>query len=344
MRRALDNALRGWGQTAPNPMVGAVIVRDDEIIADGWHARFGGPHAEVAALAAAGDRARGATMFVTLEPCTHHGKTPPCVDAIIAAGIARVVIAARDPNPVAGGGLEKLKAAGIDVETGVLESEAREQNAAFFHSFVSDRPWVTLKIAATEDWAIADPTGRRRWITGAESRAEVHRMRANVDGIVVGVGTVIADDPELTVRDAPAPRVPPMRIVFDRSLRIPRTSKLVVTAREVPTTVVTSATDAAAIAELSAAGVRVLQASSLSEGLRGLRSLGIRSVLVEAGPRLTRAFWDDHLIDRLVLFMAPGSLGDEAPKAGIPDGFEMPIVRQTQFGPDLMVVGAFTRL
>src|SRR4051812_527874 len=145
MRRALDNALRGWGHTAPNPMVGAVIADGDRVIADGWHERFGGPHAEIMALKAAAAGARGATMYVTLEPCTHQGKTPPCADAIIAAGIARVIVATADPSPIAGGGAERLRAAGIDVEIGVLESEARELNASFFHSFVSKRPWVTLK-------------------------------------------------------------------------------------------------------------------------------------------------------------------------------------------------------
>ena len=215
MQRALALAARGWGQTAPNPMVGAVIVAKDQIVGEGFHERFGEAHAEVNALRQAGERARGATMYVTLEPCAHHGKTPPCADAIIAAGLSRVVIAASDPSRVARGGAERLRAAGIRVDIGVEQSAAIELNASFFHAQESDRPWTTLKLALSADGAIADPSGVHRWITGAESRREVHRLRANADGIAVGIGTVIADDPELTVRDVPAPRVTPRRIVFD---------------------------------------------------------------------------------------------------------------------------------
>ena len=177
-------------------------------------------------------------MYVTLEPCTHHGKTPPCTDAIIAAGVKRVVIATRDPNPLARGGVEKLRAAGIEVEVGTESAAALELNAAFFNSFASDRPWVTLKLALSADGAIADPTGQRRWITGPESRAEVHRMRAGVDAIAVGIGTVLADDPELTVRDAPSPRRQPTRVIFDSRLRMPLDSAIVESASRVPTVIV----------------------------------------------------------------------------------------------------------
>src|SRR4051812_28976138 len=202
MRRALDLARRGWGQTAPNPMVGAVVVRDGEVVGEGYHARFGEEHAEVAALREAGDRARGATLFVTLEPCAHHGKTPPCADAVIAAGVKRVLMAIADPNPQAAGGAERLRAAGVDVDVGMEASEARELNAAFLHAFTSNRPWLILKLATSLDGAIADGARQHgtagRWLTGEEARRDVHHMRAGVDAVAVGVGTVIADDPMLT--------------------------------------------------------------------------------------------------------------------------------------------------
>src|SRR5688500_3271295 len=206
MRRALVLARQGWGQTAPNPMVGAVVVRGGVVVGEGYHARYGGDHAEVAALRAAGLLARGATVFVTLEPCTHFGKTPPCADALVAAGVSRVVAATRDPSPAARAGADRLRDGGIEVVTGVEERAARELNAPFFHAFGSDRPWVTLKLAVSIDGAITDATRTAGWFTGPESRREVHRLRAGSDAVAVGSGTVIADDPELTVRDFPAPR------------------------------------------------------------------------------------------------------------------------------------------
>jgi diaminohydroxyphosphoribosylaminopyrimidine deaminase/5-amino-6-(5-phosphoribosylamino)uracil reductase len=343
MERALANALRGWGQTAPNPMVGAVIANGDEVIGDGWHAHFGGPHAEIMALNAAGPRARGATMYVTLEPCTHHGKTPPCCDAIIAAGIRRVVIAASDPNPIAGGGAKKLRAAGLETETGVLEAQAREQNAPFFHSFVSDRPWVTLKLAISRDGAVADPTGRRRWITGEQSRREVHRLRANADAIAVGIGTVLADDPELTVRDADRPRVPPVRIIFDREWRTPLASRLIRTAKEVPTWIIGRPGSAEGMRRLEATGARVIESVSAAEALQTLKSAGIKSLFLEGGPRIAGAFVAEGLVDRLILFDAPVDVGPAAPAAFgfAPPGFEqrvraMPVIRRARFGGDTM--------
>src|SRR5437867_8058084 len=227
MRRALDLARKGWGQTAPNPMVGAVVVRDGKVVGEGFHPRYGDRHAEVVALSTAREKARGATMFTTLEPCRHYGKTPPCTDAISAAGIRRVVIAALDPTKKAGGGAELLRQHGVEVSVGLLEAEARELNAAFFHAASSDMPWTTLKLAVSIETAIANERGTTSWLTGPESRAEVHRMRAGNDAIGVGVGTIVADDPQLNVREAPAPRVPPARVVFDRSLRTPLRSKIV---------------------------------------------------------------------------------------------------------------------
>ena len=233
MRRALTLARRGWGRTAPNPMVGAVVAQDGATVGEGWHREYGGPHAEVHALAQAGERARGATAYVTLEPCAHHGKTPPCVDALIAAGVARVVVAVRDPNPVAAGGVARLRAAGIVVDEDVETAAARELNAPFLHAARGgDRPWITLKLALSLDGAIADHTRGPGWLTGPVSRRAVHRMRAGSDAIAVGIGTALADDPSLTVREGPAPRRAPIRVVFDRRLRLPIASRLVRTVAE----------------------------------------------------------------------------------------------------------------
>jgi diaminohydroxyphosphoribosylaminopyrimidine deaminase / 5-amino-6-(5-phosphoribosylamino)uracil reductase len=309
MRRALELARMGWGQTAPNPMVGAVVVRDGVIVGEGYHARFGAAHAEVEALRAAGERAEGATVYVTLEPCAHTGKTPPCANALVAAGVARVVVAARDPNEQAAGGIEFLRASGIAVTIGVVESDARELNAPFFHSFAEKRPWITLKLAVSLDGALADATGRSRWITGDESRRVVHEMRAGSDAIGVGIGTVLADDPSLTVRDAPAPRVAPRRVVFDRAARLPARAVLARTAREVPTIVVAASPPAAHVTALQALGMHVIDATSLRVALDALGDSGVRSLLVEGGARLAGALLGAGMVDRLVIFQASAIFG-----------------------------------
>ncbi|MEO5568037.1 MAG: bifunctional diaminohydroxyphosphoribosylaminopyrimidine deaminase/5-amino-6-(5-phosphoribosylamino)uracil reductase RibD [Gemmatimonadaceae bacterium] len=349
MRRALANALHGWGQTAPNPMVGAVVVSGDEVAADGWHARYGEAHAEVMAIGRSGDRAIGSTLYVTLEPCTHRGKTPPCVDAILHAGIARVVIAARDPNPLAAGGAERLRAAGVEVEVGVVEDEARELNAAFFNSFLSPRPWVTLKFAISADGRVADPAGKRRWITGEASRREVHRMRANADAVAVGLGTVLADDPELTVRDGPLPRRQPTRVVFDSTLATPVGAKVVRTARETPTIVVARTPDPARRSGLEALGVTVIHADDPPSALSQLRAIGIHSILLEGGPRLAGSFLAAGLVDRIAIFTAPLTLGADAPRAfsHAPAGFaetlrRMPVLDRKAFDEDSLVIRAVT--
>jgi diaminohydroxyphosphoribosylaminopyrimidine deaminase / 5-amino-6-(5-phosphoribosylamino)uracil reductase len=344
MQRALALAERGWGQTAPNPMVGAVVVAGGEIVGEGFHERFGEAHAEINALRAAGDRARGATMFVTLEPCAHHGKTPPCADVLVAANVSRVVIAVRDPSRVARGGAEKLRSAGIRVDVGLEEAAALELNAPFFNAQSSDLPWVTLKLALSSDDGVADPTGTHRWITGPESRREVHRLRANADAIAVGVGTVLADDPELTVRDAPAPRVAPRRVVFDSEARTPLTSKLVRSARDVPTTLFTTdRAPAERLAHLRDRGVDIEHAASLRDALVRLRATGVRSLFVEAGPRLAGAFLNESLVDRLTIFRSPLVLGGGAPRAFefAPVGFSASLdgfrpVNEGRFGDDTM--------
>jgi riboflavin biosynthesis protein RibD len=311
MRYVIDVlAPKGWGQTAPNPLVGALVTNeDDEPLGMGYHARFGDPHAEIVALEKAGARAKGATLYVNLEPCSHHGKTPPCTGAIISAGIARVVVAVRDPNPEASGGAETLRAAGIRVDFGVCEDQARELNAAFLNSFASDRPWVTLKLAISLDGSIAPAGGARAILTGGWSQTFVHRMRAVNDAIAVGAVTARADDPELTVRFDPKPRVSPTRIVFDRSARLSSQSKLVKTARQVPTLIVTSETTTLP-ADLANAGVEALPAHDLGDALRKLRTRGINALMVEGGAGLAASFIGGGFVDRMVIFHAPVILGN----------------------------------
>ncbi|MGH7265650.1 MAG: bifunctional diaminohydroxyphosphoribosylaminopyrimidine deaminase/5-amino-6-(5-phosphoribosylamino)uracil reductase RibD, partial [Candidatus Rokuibacteriota bacterium] len=227
MARALALAARGSGLTSPNPAVGAVIVRDGTVVGEGWHSMAGALHAEAEALAAAGARARGATCYVTLEPCAHHGRTPPCVEALIASGVARVVAACRDPHPLVDGrGLARLGAAGVDVAVGVGEPEARALNRAFFVAVAAGRPHVTLKSAMTLDGKIAAWDGESRWITGKAARREAHRLRFAADAVLVGIGTVLRDDPELTVRVPDAPPKEPFRVVADSRLRIPPDARL----------------------------------------------------------------------------------------------------------------------
>jgi diaminohydroxyphosphoribosylaminopyrimidine deaminase/5-amino-6-(5-phosphoribosylamino)uracil reductase len=317
MRRALELAPRGWGRTAPNPMVGCVLVRDGQVVGEGWHTEYGRPHAEVEALRAAGEAARSATAFVTLEPCAHVGKTPPCTDALIAAGVRRVVFAASDPNPKAAGGGEVLRAAGIDAVGGVEEQAARDVNAIFFHAH-SDagrrRPFVALKLALSLDGRIADRERRSVWITGEESRAEVHRLRAGFDAVAVGIGTALADDPQLTARGEVVPRVPPARVVFDRALRLPLDSNLVRTARETPVLAVAGEDALAERARaLEPAGVRVLAGgAALERALESLREAGIRSMFVEGGAEIAGALLRAGLVDRLYLFYASVFLGPGA--------------------------------
>ena len=345
MARALELAAQGWGQVSPNPLVGAVVVRDGVVVGEGAHRRYGGGHAETEALTAAGERARRSTMFVTLEPCTHHGKTPPCVDAVMGAGVERVVVAIRDPNPAAGGGVERLRAAGITVDVGLLSEEATEMNAAFLHSFGSDRPWVTLKLAVSMDGAIADASRKPGWLTGPEARRRVHHMRAGADAVGVGMGTVLTDDPLLTVREVDQPRVAPVRVVFSRTGRLPLTAKLAQRADEAPVVVFATQPDPAYEHELHALGVEVLAASSLAESLRVLRSRGVTSLLVEGGASLAAALLEADLVDRVVLFQAPVMLGEGAlPAFGglarmtVTDARRWKPIRSEWIGEDHMLV------
>jgi diaminohydroxyphosphoribosylaminopyrimidine deaminase/5-amino-6-(5-phosphoribosylamino)uracil reductase len=331
-------------------MVGAVVVAGSDVIGEAYHARYGEAHAEVNALRDAGGRAKGATMYVSLEPCNHHGKTPPCTDAIVDAGIVRVAIAVGDPSAIARGGARRLREAGLEVDVGTERHRALELNASFFNAQLNDRPWVTLKLAVSADGRIADPSGRHKWITGPESRAWVHHLRANADAIAVGSGTVLADDPSLTVRDAPAPRVAPKRIVFDRRLRTPATSVLARTAQEIPTEIYTlggTANEAGRLA-LEQLGVRIKrEALDLSSALRAMRADGVRSLFVESGPALTGSLLRESLVDRLIIFRSPLELGPAAPRAfaDAPPDFEpslnrVTVVERARFGDDEMTIYA----
>jgi diaminohydroxyphosphoribosylaminopyrimidine deaminase/5-amino-6-(5-phosphoribosylamino)uracil reductase len=344
MRRALALAQQGWGQTAPNPMVGAVVVRDGAVVGEGFHVRYGEAHAEALALKAAGERARGATMYVTLEPCNHFGKQPPCTEAILEARIKRVVIAAADPTALAGGGARHLADYGVEIKFGVEEAAALELNAPFFFAArESRRPWVTLKLALSRNGGMNDPSGERRWISNEQSRAEVQRLRANVDAIAVGIGTVRADDPQLTARGPIRPRVAPMRVIFDRNAETPLDSRLVKTARDIPTVVFAHRPPVTRLAALHNAGVDVFEAEDLPQALDALRGFDIEHLLVEGGPRLAGEFLRQKLVDRLIIFQSPIELDDNAlsPFANLNGDYrewlsELPVVRRVEFGEDVM--------
>ncbi len=334
MRRALELATRGRGFVEPNPQVGAVVVRDGEIVGEGWHERFGGPHAEVMALGAAGPKARGATLFVTLEPCCHHGKTPPCTNVIRAAGIARVVVATGDPFPaVAGRGVETLRAAGIEVETGLLAAEAERLTAPFRTLVTRGRPWVIAKWAMSLDGRLATAPGQDRWISSVESRGLVHDLRSRVDAIAVGITTAVADDPLLTARpvaeSTTGPRQP-LRIVLDGQARLPLTSKLVQTARQLPVLVaVGPQAPHDKVAALEASGCEVWRGDAADTATRTaalLVELGRRrltNLLVEGGPTLLAGMFAADQIDEVWAFIAPlilggGNAGGAPPLPNVP--------------------------
>ena len=323
MLRALDLARRGQGFVEPNPLVGCVVVQGQEIVGEGWHQRFGGPHAEIEALRAAGEKAKGATFFVTLEPCCHHGKTPPCTDALIGAGARRVVAAMRDPFPrVAGGGIEQLTAAGIEVEVGLHEQEARELNAPYLKLLATGRPWVIAKWAMTLDGKLATKTGDSKWISGEASRRAVHELRGRVDAIVVGRRTAELDDPLLTARleHGSPPRVA-ARIVVDSRARLASGSQLVRTAGQIPTLVAAGPEAAEADRKrLAQAGCEVLPLAASGQNdrlLALLDELGRRrmtNVLVEGGSELLGALFDLQQIDEVHTFIAPKLVGgNDAP-------------------------------
>ncbi|MCA9102103.1 MAG: bifunctional diaminohydroxyphosphoribosylaminopyrimidine deaminase/5-amino-6-(5-phosphoribosylamino)uracil reductase RibD [Planctomycetales bacterium] len=315
MARALELAAQGRGHVEPNPLVGAVVAHGAEVIGDGWHHRYGGPHAEVEALAVAGVHARDATLYVTLEPCCHHGKTPPCTDAVIAAGIRRVVIAHRDPFPaVDGGGIGRLEAAGLEVVVGVEAESARRLNAPYLKLVTQARPWLIAKWAMTLDGKIATHSGDSRWISSPASRAVVHELRGRVDAIIVGRHTARLDDPLLTARP-PGPRTP-LRIVLDTRATLADDSKLVRTAAEVPVLVVAGPQALLADRErLTSAGCEVLVCDAethqgrINQLLDELGRRRMTNVLVEGGATLLGALFDSGQIDEVHTFIAPRLVG-----------------------------------
>jgi diaminohydroxyphosphoribosylaminopyrimidine deaminase/5-amino-6-(5-phosphoribosylamino)uracil reductase len=319
MAQALVLARMGRYSTPPNPSVGCVIVKDGLVVGEGYHVATGGPHAEAAALKVAGDAARGATAYVTLEPCAHHGRTPPCAEALRMAGIARVVVAVRDPNPdVAGGGIEVLEKAGIRTEVGLLQRDAEDLNRGFFSRMRHGRPWATLKIGASLDGRSALANGRSQWITGDAARRDVQRLRARASAILTGVGTALADDPRLTVRDDTLQTRgrQPLRVVLDSSLRLSAQSRLA--SAEAPTLVFTARESIIRATALLARGVAVESVDRTAAGLdlgrcmRRLAELGCNEVLIEAGPRLAGAMLSEGRVDEVVLYVAPLMLGDDA--------------------------------
>lgn len=322
MARALRLAERGLYTTDPNPRVGCVLVRDGRVVGEGWHERAGGPHAEVLALQQAGEAARGATAYVTLEPCCHHGRTPPCSDALVEAGVARVVAAIEDPNPrVAGNGLAQLRAAGIEVQAGVLTAHAEALNVGFVTRMRRGRPWVRCKLAMSLDGRTAMADGESKWITGAAARADVHRLRARSSALVSGIGTVLADDPQFTVRlDEGAPEGgwhQPLRVILDPHLSTPPDARLL---QAEGRTLIVTASDSVGVGErLRAAGAHVLRLAAgadrvdLQAMLEYLASEEqVNEVLLETGATLSGAMLQAGLVDEIVLYMAPHLMGDGA--------------------------------
>jgi diaminohydroxyphosphoribosylaminopyrimidine deaminase/5-amino-6-(5-phosphoribosylamino)uracil reductase len=366
MLRAIELARRGEGLVEPNPMVGCVIVRDGVVVGEGWHRQFGGPHAEVHALAAAGERAKGATMVVTLEPCCHQGKTPPCTDAIIEAGIQRVVTAMRDPFPkVAGGGLKRLAAAGIDIELGLHETEAQQLNAPYLKLVTTGRPWVIAKWAMTLDGKIATRSGYSKWISGEAARQVVHQLRGRVDAIMVGRKTAQLDDPLLTARPgevvksgagptAEAPSRVATRIILDSMAGLPSFSQLVRTAGKYPTLIAAGPeAPEKELRRLAAAGCEVLPfapPSKYERLIQLLDELGRRrmtNVLVEGGASLLGSMFDARQIDEVHVFIAPKLFGGQkarSPLRGagveqVAEALTLDNLRVQQLGEDFYLSG-----
>ena len=315
MTRALALAARGLWTTTPNPRVGCVIVRDGEVVGEGWHARAGGPHAEVVALQAAGERARGATAYVTLEPCHHHGRTPPCDEALLAAGLHRVVVAMQDPDPrTAGQGLARLRAAGILTDGGVGEDAARELNIGFISRVTRGRPWVRMKIAASLDGRTALNNGASQWITGAAARLDGHQWRARACAVLTGIGTVKTDDPQLNARDVPVTRQP-LRVIIDSRLETPPTAKILAGGGSLLFCARDDATKSAALREAGAEIVVLPNAAGkveLPALLQELGRRGINELHVEAGHKLNGSLIREGCVDELLLYLAPCLLGDRA--------------------------------
>ncbi len=352
-RRALELARRGAGTTSPNPMVGALVVRDGEVVAEGYHRRAGEEHAEEMALRLAGARARAADLVVTLEPCAHQGRRPPCTEAILRAGIRRLVACVQDPNPLVDGkGFARLREAGVQVEQGVLEGEARRLNEAYFKWVSKGVPWVTLKVAATLDGRIADARGRSRWISGETARAQVQRLRFDADAVLVGAGTALADDPSLGVRE-PAPGKPIVKVVLDSRLRLPPGARLLdSSAGDRALVYAARGADRARAATLRAAGAEVVEVDAV-EGRPDLRQVladlarrDVLHLLCEGGAQLFTAFLAQGLADKVHLFVSPKLLGSRAlawvgelGRGGLEEALRLRDVEVQRLGEDIWIQG-----
>jgi diaminohydroxyphosphoribosylaminopyrimidine deaminase / 5-amino-6-(5-phosphoribosylamino)uracil reductase len=356
MRLALRLARRGLGRTSPNPPVGAVVVANGVVVGRGYHRRAGTAHAEVEALRDAGRRARGATLYVTLEPCAHHGRTPPCTEAVLAAGVRRVVIGTRDPNPsVPGNGLRRLRRAGLDVSSGVLQPACDELIAGFRKRVTTGLPFVTLKLAASLDGRIATATGESRWITGEASRRHVHRLRAEHDAVLVGAETVIRDDPQLTCRLRGGRN--PLRIVLDGRLRLPLDARVLTNTASASTLVVTGrGAPQAKVRRIEALGVEVLRLPeragriAIRPVLHALGTRGLASVLVEGGAQIAAAMLAARAVDRFVVYYAPKLIGgDGKPMIGtlgvrrMQQALPLGRLRVKRFASDLLVATEIVR-
>ncbi|RMG91632.1 MAG: bifunctional diaminohydroxyphosphoribosylaminopyrimidine deaminase/5-amino-6-(5-phosphoribosylamino)uracil reductase RibD [Zetaproteobacteria bacterium] len=345
MRQALELARKGIGRTHPNPRVGALVVRDGQIVGTGWHERAGQAHAEVVALREAGEAARHATVYVTLEPCAAHGRTPPCTDALIAAGVSRVVYASRDPNPSMAGGADRLRSKGIEVVEGVLADEADELNRPFFHFIRTGLPWIRAKAAVSLDGKMATHTGHSRWITGVQARRHVHRIRAMSDAIVVGAGTLAIDNPELTVRDAPLCGDPPLRVVLADRVP-PFSADYRILSADAPSRMyVLQPQDG--VTDWQRAGVEIVNVTDLEQALRHLADDGFLDVLVEGGGRLHASLFKRRLSCELLLYQAPVLIGGiDAPGLWHGPGVSrmeqaprLDRVERIELGPDQLIRG-----
>lgn len=349
MRQALDLAGQGSGRTSPNPMVGSLIVRDGVVVGRGYYREYGGQHAETQALREAGDRARGAALYVTLEPCCHHGSTPPCTDAIMAAGVARVHVAMTDPDRrVSGQGIERLRGAGIAVETGLLETEARQLNAAYVHHRETGLPFVLLKLAQTLDGRIATRNGHSQWITGEAARKRVHLMRSRADAVLVGIDTVLVDDPRLTVRHVDGRQ--PRRIVLDSRARTPLDARIL--NGDAPSTIcVTDAAPTDRIDGLERAGAEVLVLPARGGAIpveplkSALGRAGVVTLMVEGGSRVAASFLRERAVDRITCFVAPRILGVGIPSIAdlelddLSQAIDLRDTRMEQLGVDYLITG-----
>lgn len=356
MMRALELARLGLGATAPNPMVGCVLVRDGAVVGEGWHKGAGRPHAEAEALAVAGENARGATAYVTLEPCNHHGRTPPCAEALLKAGVAEVVYALADPNPVAAGGAARLAQAGVKARNGVCGAEAAALNRFWLHALRAGRPYVIAKFAMSLDGRIATRTGASKWITGPEARERAHDLRRSVDAIIVGAGTVIADDPSLTARTKPGATAYPLRVVLDSAGRTSPGAAVYDRAGKGALLAATRAASPSRLADYRRHGVETLVLDTDEAGRPDVRDLmpalktrGCNGVLVEGGAEVLGAFFDAGLVDEVWAFIAPIVIGGGKPAvsglgaATIGEALSLAGVETETLGRDILLRGFVKR-